>query len=111
MLDGCGRTIDYLRLSVTDLCNFRCQYCMPPEGVAKRDHRDILSVEECVEIGAAAVRSLCPHRKDHVPLLLVCGKGVSVLMQADVLGGLSPAMAEPFYRPLLLHDPPAGELI
>ena len=33
MLDGCGRTIDYLRLSVTDLCNFRCQYCMSPEGV------------------------------------------------------------------------------
>lgn len=56
MLDGCGRTIDYLRLSVTDLCNYRCQYCMPPEGVAKRDHGDILSVEECVEIGAAAVR-------------------------------------------------------
>ena len=34
MLDGCGRTIDYLRLSVTDLCNYRCRYCMPPEGVA-----------------------------------------------------------------------------
>ena len=29
MLDQCGRTIDYLRLSVTDLCNYRCQYCMP----------------------------------------------------------------------------------
>ena len=46
MLDGCGRTIDYLRLSVTDLCNYRCRYCMPPEGVAKRDHGDILSLEE-----------------------------------------------------------------
>lgn len=56
MLDGCGRTIDYLRLSVTDLCNYRCQYCMPAEGVAKRDHRDILSVEACVEIARAAVR-------------------------------------------------------
>ena len=55
MLDGCGRTIDYLRLSVTDLCNYRCQYCMPVEGVAKRDHREILSVEECVEISRAAV--------------------------------------------------------
>jgi cyclic pyranopterin phosphate synthase len=55
MQDRCGRTIDYLRLSVTDLCNYRCRYCMPAEGVEKRDHRDILSVEELVEIGAAAV--------------------------------------------------------
>ena len=55
MTDGCGRTIDYLRLSVTDLCNYRCQYCMSAEGVAKRDHRDILTIEELAEIGAAAV--------------------------------------------------------
>ena len=52
--DGCGRLIRYLRLSVTDLCNFRCQYCMPPEGVHKRCHGDILSVEECVEVVRAA---------------------------------------------------------
>jgi cyclic pyranopterin phosphate synthase len=56
MIDGCGRTIDYLRLSVTDLCNYRCRYCMPESGVVKRDHREILSVEEIAEIGAAAVR-------------------------------------------------------
>ena len=56
MLDGCGRTIDYLRLSVTDLCNYRCRYCMPAEGVCKRPHADILSVEELVEIGRAAVK-------------------------------------------------------
>ena len=55
MLDGYGRTIDYLRLSVTDLCNYRCRYCMPAEGVCKRPHADILSVEELVEIGQAAV--------------------------------------------------------
>ena len=56
MLDGCGRTIDYLRLSVTDLCNYRCRYCMPPEEVAKRDHRDMLSLEELAESARAAVR-------------------------------------------------------
>ena len=56
MLDGCGRTIDYLRLSVTDLCNYRCRYCMPAEGVCRRPHADILSVEELVEIGRAAVK-------------------------------------------------------
>ena len=55
MLDGCGRTIDYLRLSVTDLCNYRCRYCMPADGVCKRPLADILSVEELIEIGQAAV--------------------------------------------------------
>lgn len=56
MKDSCQRTIDYLRLSVTDLCNYRCQYCMPERGVEKKPHDGILSVEECVEIGEAAVR-------------------------------------------------------
>ena len=55
MEDRFGRGVNYLRLSVTDLCNYRCRYCMPAEGVPKRSHEDILSVEECVEIvGAAA---------------------------------------------------------
>lgn len=61
MQDQYGRTVDYLRLSVTDLCNYRCQYCMGPQGVEKRLHEDILTVEECVEIGAAAVA--CGVRK------------------------------------------------
>lgn len=56
MQDSIGRTIDYLRLSVTDLCNYRCRYCMPAEGVCKRPHGDILSVEELTEIAKAAVR-------------------------------------------------------
>ena len=54
MRDRHARTITYLRLSVTDLCSFRCRYCMPAEGVPKRDHRDICSVEELVEIARAA---------------------------------------------------------
>ena len=55
MKDTCGRTIDYLRLSVTDLCNYRCQYCMPPEGVEKCPHASILSLEELYEIASACV--------------------------------------------------------
>ena len=55
MNDACGRVIDYLRLSVTDLCNYRCRYCMPPEGVCKKSHRDICSLEELVEISRAAI--------------------------------------------------------
>ncbi len=55
------RTVRYLRLSVTDLCNYRCAYCMAEEGVQKRAHGDILSIEELAEIGGAAVR--CGVRK------------------------------------------------
>ena len=56
MMDQYGRTIDYLRLSVTDLCNYRCRYWMPAEGVEKGPHGSILTVEELVEIGEAAVK-------------------------------------------------------
>lgn len=50
MLDGQGRTIDYLRLSVTDRCDLRCTYCMPAEGVEPLCHEDILSYEEIIRI-------------------------------------------------------------
>ena len=54
MKDQFGREISYLRLSVTDLCNLRCVYCMPEDGVAKLRHEDILSIEEIEEIVRAA---------------------------------------------------------
>lgn len=46
MKDAFGRTIDYLRISLTDRCNFRCIYCMPAEGVPQMSHDDILRIEE-----------------------------------------------------------------
>lgn len=49
------RTIDYLRISVTDLCDLRCLYCMPPEGVAKMAHGEILTFEEILRVVRAAV--------------------------------------------------------
>ena len=55
MRDSFSRSIDYLRLSVTELCDLRCAYCMPPEGVCKREHRDICSLEELEELAAACV--------------------------------------------------------
>ena len=55
MKDRFGREIDYLRISLTDLCNLRCVYCMPAEGVGKLRHEQILSLEEVVEIAGAAV--------------------------------------------------------
>ena len=55
MIDRFGRTIDYLRISVTDRCNLRCRYCMPPEGVTLLRPEDILSFEEIVEVARSAV--------------------------------------------------------
>ena len=50
MKDGCGREIEYLRISVTDKCNLRCRYCMPEEGIRHLLHQDILSFEEIQRI-------------------------------------------------------------
>jgi len=50
LVDMYGRTIDYLRISVTDRCNFRCIYCMPLEGVEWKPHEDILRYEEITQI-------------------------------------------------------------
>ncbi len=55
MLDTFNRKIDYLRLSITDLCNLRCRYCMPSGGVEKKEHSKILRIEELTEIAEAAV--------------------------------------------------------
>ena len=106
MLDGCGRTIDYLRLSVTDLCNYRCRYCMPADGVCKRPHADILSVEELVEIGRAAVA--CGVKKIRLTggeplvrrgILDIC-RGLRAIPDLEELclttnGSLLPSMATP----------------
>lgn len=54
MHDAHSRAITYLRLSVTDLCGFRCRYCMPEEGAPKRPRAEICSVEELVEIARQA---------------------------------------------------------
>ena len=45
-----GRTINYMRVSVTDRCNLRCVYCMPPEGVPCLSHRDILTYDEITRV-------------------------------------------------------------
>ncbi len=62
-IDQFGRTIEYLRISVTDKCNFRCVYCMPEEGLQWLPKTDILSYEEIhgivlrlAELGVSRVR-------------------------------------------------------
>src|SRR6476620_1199977 len=54
--DQFGRTIEYLRISVTDRCNFRCLYCMPAEGLPWLPKAEILSYEEIADV----VRQLAP---------------------------------------------------
>jgi cyclic pyranopterin phosphate synthase len=63
LVDRQQRRIDYLRVSVTDRCNYRCTYCMPEDGVAHADRADVLSFEEIqglvrcfVRLGVTRVR-------------------------------------------------------
>lgn len=106
MRDRHGREVDYLRMSVTDLCSYRCRYCMPEEGVRKRGHGDILRVEECVEIVRAA--AACGIKKVRLTggeplvrrgILDIC-RGVSAVPGIEELclttnGSLLPELAAP----------------
>lgn len=55
MYDRFNRSINYLRISVTDRCNLRCTYCMPAEGIELVGHADLLSFEEILEVVKVAV--------------------------------------------------------
>ena len=54
LVDGHGRDIGDVRISVTDRCNFRCQYCMPAEGLPWLDRDAILTYEEIARRRRAA---------------------------------------------------------
>lgn len=56
MKDNYGREINYLRISITDRCNLRCNYCMPEEGVENIPHNLILSYEELLKIVKCGVK-------------------------------------------------------
>jgi cyclic pyranopterin phosphate synthase len=56
LLDGHGRLISDLRVSVTDRCNFRCQYCMPAEGLPWLERDEILTFEEIEQLVALLAR-------------------------------------------------------
>jgi GTP 3',8-cyclase len=55
MIDRFQRSINYLRVSVTDRCNLRCTYCMSAEGIRLLRHEDILSFDEITEVVREAV--------------------------------------------------------
>jgi len=56
LVDGHGRQITDLRVSVTDRCNFRCQYCMPADGLPWLDRDEILRFEEIERVVAVLAR-------------------------------------------------------
>ena len=79
MFDRYQREIHYLRLSVTDLCNLRCRYCMP-DGVEKLEREAVLTYEEFLRLAAlfAIILSFCPKFA-----------ALIVAMPAATMGGVS----------------------
>ena len=55
LIDNHGRTINYLRLAVTDRCNLRCNYCMPSEGINFVKNEKLLSISEVERVSKALV--------------------------------------------------------
>lgn len=72
-----GGRLDYLRVSITDRCNLRCIYCMPPEGLASAPHESILSYEEICKLVSLGVE--CGIRKVRIT-------GGEPLVRRDVVG-------------------------
>lgn len=98
-----GRVLDYVRISVTDRCNFRCRYCMPEQGVAPMDHSEIMSYEEIkalcrvfVSMGVRRVRFTGGEpfvRRGFVAFLSELRKEISSLSVALTTNG---SLVEPF---------------
>ncbi len=91
--DGHGRLIGDLRVSVTDRCNFRCQYCMPAEGLPWLERAEILSFEEITRIvsifAAMGVGELRltggePLVRRHFPALVAMLRGVEHLREISL---------------------------
>lgn len=78
MQDQYKRTIDYLRISITDRCNLRCTYCMPAEGIEAIPHKEILTFEEIVKICRVFASMGVKHMK-------VTGGEPLVRRDADIL--------------------------
>lgn len=50
LIDSYGRSLDYLRISLTDHCNYRCVYCLPPEGITSCSRKEILDHDEIIDL-------------------------------------------------------------
>ena len=106
MIDQFGRNITYLRLSVTELCNLRCRYCMPAEGVRKKSHADmltedemILAVEAAASLGITKLRITGGEPLVKKNILSICRRAAAVPGIKEVClttnGILLPQLAKP----------------
>ena len=106
MIDALGRNITYLRISVTDKCNLRCRYCMPEEGVCKRNHADMLTEDEIIravevaaELGITKVRITGGEPLVKKNILSICRRTAAVAGIREVClttnGVLLPQLAKP----------------
>ena len=106
MLDGYGRQIAYLRLSVTELCNLRCRYCMPAEGICKKSHQEmltedemILAVEAAASLGVRKLRITGGEPLGKPNILSICRRAAAVEGIDEVCittnGLLLPKLARP----------------
>lgn len=106
LADSFGRPVRTLRVSLTDHCNFRCVYCMPPEGVPHLEKSNYLSVEKIARFVRVAAELGVTHcrvtggepllRKDVVDIVRAL-KNIDALQEVSMTtnGSLLPALARP----------------
>lgn len=106
MIDHYGRAVNYLRLSVTELCNLRCRYCMPETGICKKAHSQmmtedemILAVEAAASLGITKLRITGGEPLVKKNILSICSRAAAVEGIAEVSmttnGELLPQFAVP----------------
>ncbi len=106
MIDTFGRRVTYLRLSVTELCNLRCRYCMPEDGICKKDHAEMLTedemiaaVETAASLGVTKVRITGGEPLVKKNIVSICRRAAAVPGIEDVgitTNGIAlPALAKP----------------
>ena len=107
MIDRFGRNITYLRISVTELCNLRCRYCMPAEGVCKKNHADMMTEDEIVtavkaaaDLGITKVRITGGEPLVKKNIVSICGRVAAVEGIEEVCLTTNGIMLPKLARPL-----------
>ena len=90
MIDAAGRTIDYMRISITDRCNLRCRYCMP-DGITQVSMSEILTYEEIRKVNGDSTIMINKMSFD-VPSQYI---GTSIIIRYDPVR----------YTTIYLYDP------
>ena len=106
MIDRLGRNITYLRISVTDKCNLRCRYCMPEDGICKKDRVELMNEEEMIRavevaasLGVTKLRITGGEPLVKCNILSICQRAAAVEGIREVCittnGTLLPKLAKP----------------